>query len=49
LITKAKLFSSRWTVSFDYDIGFAGKFEKNSPTIRLFDIEGDAPFIGVKV
>ena len=49
LITKAQLLSSRWTISFDDDIGFARELQKNSSTIRLFDIEGDAPFVGVEV
>ena len=48
-ITKAQLLSSRWTISFDYDIGLFGELQENSSTIRLFDIEGDAPFIGVEV
>lgn len=49
LITKAQLLSSRRTIRFDYHIGFFGELKENGSTIRLFDIEGDAPFIGVEV
>src|SRR5262249_23247115 len=49
LITNAQLLPSRWTIGFDYNIGFFSQFQENSSTIGLFDIEGDAPFVGVEV
>ena len=48
-IAKAQLLSSRWAVSFDDEVGFARQLQQNSSAIRLLDIEGDAPFIGIEV
>jgi hypothetical protein len=39
----------RWTISFDYDVGFFCELQEDGSTIRLFDIKGDAPFVGVEV
>src|SRR3972149_11185622 len=49
LVTETQFFSSRRAISFDDDVGFARKLQKNCPPIRLFNIEGYARFIGVEV
>jgi hypothetical protein len=48
-ITKAQLFSSRWTVRFDDHVGFLGELQQYRSTVRLFEVEGDASFVGVEV